>query len=50
MFHLWGKDELNKLGLIYIAVFQNIKKLTLPHLISLERTIIIFLNFQLIKS
>ena len=46
MFHLWGKDELNKLGLIYIAVFQNIKKLTLPHLISLERTIIIFWIFS----
>lgn len=29
-----GKDELNKLGLIYIAVFQNIKKLTLSRLIS----------------
>ena len=32
MFHLQGKDELNKLALIYIAVFQNIKKLTLSRL------------------
>ena len=29
MFHLWGKDELNKLGLIYIAVFQKYQKVDL---------------------
>ena len=53
MFHLRGKDELNKLALIYIAVFQNIKKLTLSRLISTRTNNNHFSEFsvdQILKS